>query len=318
MEFTSALPVFIITLREGVEAALVIGIVLALLKKSQQSQLNPWVYGGLGCGLAASVGLGSGLMLLLQKLQTSPQAGAALILPWVKVSFTALAIAMLTWMLIWMTQQARAVKGAVEGSVKSVLQSQASPGWGIGILIFVAVFREGIETALFVAAQFQQDWGALWGAIAGLGGAAAIGWGFFALGLQINLKVFFQVMGVFLLLIVGGLVIGLGKQLDSAIALLDPHLALGNALCPNNPSQNPDRSCILGPLVWDGRQVLPERQFPGILLKTLLGYRERLFLGQIVSYILFLAGAGTLYLRSLSTRTSGTLPPKLQVPEKSP
>ncbi len=318
MEFTSALPVFIITLREGVEAALVIGIVLALLQKSQQSQFYPWVYGGMGCGLAASVGVGFGLTFLLQQLQASQQAGAALILPWVKVSFTALAIAMLTWMLIWMTQQARAAKRAVEGSVQSVLQSQASPGWGIGTLIFVAVFREGIETALFVAAQFQQNWGALWGAIAGLGGAAVIGWGFFALGLRINLKVFFQVMGVFLLLIVGGLVVGLGKQLDSAIALFDQSFALGNALCVNNRSLNPALSCILGPLVWDGRQVLPEQQFPGILLKTLLGYRERLFLGQVVSYILFLVGAGTLYLRSLSDRSSSTPAPKLQVPEKSP
>jgi high-affinity iron transporter len=108
-------------------------------------------------------------------------------------------------------------------------------------------------------------------------------------------------MGVFLLLIVGGLVLGAGKQFDIALQTLQPELCL-------NPV-DPASACILGPLLWDGHLILPERQFPGILLKTFLGYRDRLFVGQVMAYISFLSLAGTLYWRSLTSATaSGQIP----------
>jgi high-affinity iron transporter len=295
VDISAALPTFVITLREGVEAALVVGIVLALLQKAQQPQLQPWVYFGLASGLGGSVLVGVGLSALLQSLQASEQPYAAVLLPFLKLSFSLVAIAMLTWMLIWMTQQARTAKAEIEGSVTQIMTADGRAEWGIWTLIFVAVLREGIETALFIVAQLQSGWASVAGAIAGLIGATGIGWALFALGIRINLKQFFQVMGVFLLLIVGGLVVGATKQLDAALATLNP-LVISN-LCPALP----EGSCILGPLVWDGHLILPDRQFPGILLKTFLGYRDRLFLGQVMTYLIFMTTAGTLYWRSLST-----------------
>jgi high-affinity iron transporter len=209
------------------------------------------------------------------------------------VGFSLGAIAMLTWMLIWMTQQARTAKAEIEGSVTQIIANDGQAEWGIWTLIFVAVLREGIETALFIVAQIQSGWAAVVGAIAGLTGAAVIGWALFALGIRINLKQFFKVMGIFLLLIVGGLVIGATKQLDAALMTLNPLVAPN--LCPTLSGD----SCTLGPLLWDAHLILPDRQFPGILLKTFLGYRDRLFLGQVIAYLTFMTTAGTLYWRSL-------------------
>jgi high-affinity iron transporter len=107
-------------------------------------------------------------------------------------------------------------------------------------------------------------------------------------------------MGIFLLLIVGGLVVGACKQLDSLLNVLSTHFAWASSFCSAASAADPAASCILGPLLWDGHLILPERQFPGILLKTVLGYRERLFLGQVIAYISFLSVAGTLYWRSLN------------------
>jgi high-affinity iron transporter len=307
MDISAALPTFVITLREGVEAALVVGIVLALLQKAQQSHLKVWVYVGVVSGLMVSLLAGTLLSGLLNLLQSSDRAYATVLLPGLKTLFSFTAIGLLTWMLIWMTQQARTAKAEIEGAVAQVLQTDGRAEWGVWTLIFVAVLREGLETALFIVAQLQQGWMPVVGAIAGLLTATGIGWGLFALGIRINLKAFFQVMGIFLLLIVGGLVMGACKQLDLTVSTLEP--LIQQKLCFSVPS--PVSSCLLGPLVWDGRGVLPDGEFPGILLKTFLGYRDRLFLGQCIAYIAFLGVTGSLYWRSLSSKVN------LQTPTSS-
>jgi high-affinity iron transporter len=95
-----------------------------------------------------------------------------------------------------------------------------------------------------------------------------------------------------LLLIVGGLVLSACKQFDGALLILNPTLCL-------TPVTSANTACILGPLLWDAHHLLPEGQFPGILLKTFVGYRDHLFLGQAIAYLLFLGIAGGLYRRSL-------------------
>jgi high-affinity iron transporter len=314
MDISAALPTFVITLREGVEAALVVGIVLALLQKAQQSHLKVWVYVGVISGLIASLLVGTLLSGLLNLLQSSDRPYATVLLPGLKTLFSFTAIGLLTWMLIWMTQQARTAKAEIEGAVTQVLQTDGRAGWGVWTLIFVAVLREGLETALFIVAQLQQGWMPLAGAIAGLIVATGIGWGLFALGIRINLKAFFQVMGIFLLLIVGGLVMGACKQLDFTVSTLEP--LVQQKLCFSVPS--PVSSCLLGPLVWDGRGVLPDGEFPGIVLKTFLGYRDRLFLGQCIAYIAFLGVTGSLYWRSLSSKVNPQTPTSSLQPEILP
>lgn len=297
MDLSAALPTFLITLREGVEAALVVGIVLALLKKVQQSRLNPWVYAGIFAGLVASALVGLLFVGLLQTLKNSSQPYAPVVEPLLEGVFSLIAIALLTWMLVWMTQQAQSAKAEVEGALTEVLQSQANAGWGVFGLIFIAVLREGFETVVFLVAKFQQGWVPVAGALAGIVGATGIGGLLFQLGVKINLRRFFQIMGVFLLLIVAGLVISALKHFDLALGTLSSLDPQFSNICF---SSSPDSSCILGPLVWNGSGILPDKQFPGILLKTLLGYREKLYLGQAIAYCLFLGITGTLYFQSLS------------------
>lgn len=299
MDFTAALPTFIVTLREGFEAALVVGIVLACLKKAGQTQLYRWVDLGIGGGIVASVMVGVLLANTIQGLETAGGFYAPVVKEILAGIFGLVAIAMLSWMLLWMTQQAKSVKSAVEGVINEALIASDGAGKAIFLLIFIAVVREGFETVLFIIAKFQQEWTlpAL-GAVAGLTLAVVMGVLLFALGVKINVRLFFQVMGVFLLLIVGGLVLGVLKHFDSAIALLaqlSPQYA--------NWCFSPGESCILGRQVWDASAFLPDKKFPGIILKSLFGYRQILYLGQIIVYVLFLGIVGTAYFQSLTGKT---------------
>ena len=310
VDLTAGLPAFVITLREGVEAALVVGIVLAALSKNDQSQaLNRYVYQGIAAGIAASIGVGVGLNGLLLSLSRSQQSYAPALQQGLQTGFGIVAIAMLSWMLIWMTQQAKSLKGEIEGAVGQQLDVEATlgaesvglAGRGIFSLIFLAVLREGFETVIFLAAQFQEGWIPVVGAIAGLVGATAIGVGFFKLGVRINLKQFFQVMGVFLLLIVSGLVVGTlshGDRAFLAAAQISPTVA---NWCGDG------ETCWLGFQVWDLSAILSDRAFPGIVLKTLLGYRDKIYLVQAIGWVSFIIGVGGLYFRTLNPGSGMTL-----------
>jgi high-affinity iron transporter len=293
MDFSSALPTFVITLREGTEAALVVGIVLAYLKKAGRTQLNRWVYAGIGAGIAASVLVGILFSGLLSALENSNQAYAPVLKQLLEGGFGLVAIGLLSWMLVWMTQQARQMKSSVEGAITSALQQESAAGWGVFGLISIAVLREGFETVVFIAAQFQQGWIPALGAVAGLLGATLIGFLLFQVGVKINLRQFFQVMGLLLLLIVSGLVVSALRHFDRAARLW---AELGHNLCFSSDS------CILGPQVWDLSQVLPDRQFPGILLKAFFGYTQQLYAVQAVAYLVFLAIVGSIYLQSIGVR----------------
>jgi high-affinity iron transporter len=293
MDLTTALPTFIVTLREGFEAALVVGIVMACLKKAEQTQLYRWVYLGIGGGIIASIAVGFLLAGAIAGVETAGGIYAPVVKQLLQGIFGLVAIAMLSWMLLWMTKQAKSLKGEVEGAISSALDND-NAGKAVFVLIFIAVVREGFETVLFILAKFQQDWTlpAL-GAIAGLTLAAIMGVALFSLGVRINIRLFFQVMGIFLLLIVGGLVMGALQHFDTALALL-------SQLSSNNWCISDSDACILGNQIWDGSSILPDQKFPGIVLKALFGYRQTLYLGQIIAYLAFLGIIGTAYFQSLT------------------
>ncbi|OUL31540.1 hypothetical protein BV372_20255 [Nostoc sp. T09] len=300
MNFSTALPTFVITLREGVEAALVVGIVLALLKKGKQSRLNSWVYAGVGVGIVVSALIGVLFSWVIQALGAINPQYTSVVEPMLEGIFSVLAIIMLSWMLIWMTKQARFMKATVEGAVTEALTQNSNAGWGIFTLILVAVVREGFETVLFIAANFQQGFMPALGAIAGLMTAVAIGVLLFKWGVKINIRQFFQVMGVLLVLIVAGLVVSALKHFDESVANLALSSRATESYCFYYERFTKVHSCILGPMVWNTSKILPDEQFPGIILKTLFGYRENLYLVQAVGYLTFLLTVGGTYLRSIT------------------
>ena len=297
MDFSAVLPTFVVTLREGFEAALVVGIVMACLKKAEQTELYRWVYLGIVGGVVASIAVGFLLAGVISGVEATGGVYAPVIKELLEGIFGLVAIAMLSWMLLWMTKQAKSLKGEVEGAISSALDND-NAGKAVFVLIFIAVVREGFETVLFILAKFQQDWTLpAIGAVAGLVLASVMGIALFSLGVRINIRLFFQVMGIFLLLIVGGLVMGALKHFDAALVMLN-QLTLSQLCLFNNGS------CILGSQVWDGSTFLPDKQFPGIVLKALFGYRQTLYLGQVVAYFSFLITVGIAYFQSLGIKLS--------------
>ncbi len=311
IDFSSALPTFVITLREGVEATLVVGIVLAYLKKAKQTQLNAWVYGGVGAGILASALVGILFSLLIKGLGEANQQYAPVIEPILETTFSVLAIVLLSWMLIWMTQQAKGMKSQVEGAIGTALKDNQAgdnqAGWGIFGLIFFAVLREGFETVLFIAAKFQQGVVPALGAFSGLAVAVLIGVLLFKWGVKINIRLFFQVMGVFLLMIVAGLVISALGHLDTAVANVAQMSRRSADLCFYYERFTKEHACILGPMVLNTAKALPDDKFPGIVLHALFGYTDKLYLVQAVGYGLFLLTVGGIYLQNLTGWTKPAL-----------
>jgi high-affinity iron transporter len=316
MDFSAALPTFVITLREGVEAALVVGIVLACLKKAKAEQLNSSVYAGVIAGIIASALVGVLFSWGIQALSTTYPEYSPVIEPLLEAVFGIVAIALLSWMLIWMTQQARSLKAEIEGSITSAIQQGTGAGWGIFSLIFFAVLREGFETVVFIIAKFQQGLVPAIGAISGIAVAAGIGVLLFKWGVKINIRRFFQVMGVFLILIVAGLVIGVLAHFDQAIASLAQMNRQSESLCfyYEHFAKNP--SCVLGPMVWNTSRVLPDEKFPGLALKALFGYRDQIYVVQAVAYLLFLFTISIVYFNSLTVPKVASAKPQPSMDKK--
>ena len=294
MDFSSVLPTFVITLREGVEAALVTGIVLACLAKAKQSRLNRWVYLGVVAGILVSALIGSLFAWMIESLGTASPIAE----PLLEGVFSLVAVVLLSWMLIWMTQQARSMKSQVEGNLAAALKS--SGGWGVFMIVFIAVLREGFEAVVFIAAKFNEGILPAIGALAGLLGSAAIGVLLFKWGVKLNLRQFFKVMGVLLLLVISGLVVTALGHFDTVMQTLASQNRASESICffYERFARNP--SCILGAHVWDLSKTLPDDRLPGMLLSALFGYTQRLYQVQAIAYILFLGTIGTIYFQSLS------------------
>jgi high-affinity iron transporter len=293
MDLTAAIPVFLITLREGVEAALVVGIVLACLAKANATDLYRSVYQGIAAGVGLSLFLGAIVTWGFQQLGFSDWMYAPALKQVLQGGIAVVAIGLLSWMLIWMTQQAKGLKSAVEQSVQSALGN--STGFGIFSLIFVAVLREGIETVLFIGAQVQQGWVPFLGAIGGMIGATIVGLLIFKGGRRINLRLFFQIMGAVLLLIVAGLVVTALRKAEASLGLLSQINPVWQQLCWGE-----NASCLLGGEIWDLSDRLPDSQFPGLLMKALFGYTQHLYWLQAIAYVAFLSIIGGRYWRSLN------------------
>ncbi len=299
MNLSELLPTFVITLREGVEAALVVGIVLACLKKAKQDQLALWVWLAVLAGVGVSGLIGLVFGWLIQALGTASPIAE----PLLEAVFSGVAIALLSWMLIWMTHQARHLKTQVEGAVNAALHHREMGSAGVIFgLVFVAVLREGFETVVFVIAKFQQGVLPAFGSLAGLLVAAGIGLLLFKWGIKLNLKQFFQAMGVLLLLVVSGLVVTALGHVDTVMATLASQSRATEGLCFYYERFTRVHSCVLGAQVWNLSQVLPDDRFPGLVLSALFGYTQRLYAVQAVAYAVFLITIGSIYFQSLAGR----------------
>jgi len=294
MNFAGALPTFLITFREGEEAALVIGFVLACLRRADRPDLTRYVAPGLIVGLIASALVGVGLTGLMHAMgdRVGPIAE-----PLFEGTVSLIAIGFLTWMLLWMTRHAKSLRSEIEGAVSATFASK-SGGAGVFTLIFLAVVREGFETVLFIAARAQEGPEALAGVTLGIVASGLLGYAIFATGLRIPLRAFFLGMGTILLFIIAGLVLTALKQLDVAAQILSAQNREMD-VCFYYERFVRSHSCVLGPMVYDASRILPDDHFPGVILAALLGYVDRMYRVQAFAHVVFLFTAGFFYFRSL-------------------
>ena len=205
----------LIALREGLEAALVVSIIVAYLVKSDRRDALPKLW--LGVGLAALVPLVAGAIMTWGPKTLTFQAQEIL---GGLLSFVA--VGLVTWMIFWMGKNARELKGELEGSLSKTL-AEGGSGWGVVWIAVVAVGREGVETALFVWATVRSSietsiMQTTAGVVTGLVLAIVLGVLIYQGAVRINLRIFFAVTGYFLIVVAAGIVAcGIGDLQEAGL-----------------------------------------------------------------------------------------------------
>jgi high-affinity iron transporter len=264
---------FLIGLREGVEAALIVGIIVAYLVRTGNRDRLPLVWLGTAAAIAASVLLGALLFVTVGSLDEPYEQlfeGAAMLL----------AAGVVTWMLFWMRSQARTVRGALEADIARSLGTGGA--LGLAVLAFVAVVREGIESALFLFGQVAAAGTAsnddpvavLAGAAVGLLVAAAIGYLVYRGSTRLDLRTFFTWTGVALIFVAAGLV---SRSVHEFAEI--GVIAIGTQTA------------------FDVSGVLPHASGVGQFLRAAFGYSSQPEVVTVVAYLAYLLPVLYLYLR---------------------
>ncbi len=260
----------LITLREGLEAALIIGIILAYLARTGNRRSFKPVW--LGTSLAVLVSLIAGAAIYLLTEEFSGQAeeifeGLAMFV----------AVGVLTWMIFWMRKQAVNIKAHLHTQIQSVLIGGSS--FGLVILAFVVVVREGIETVLFLFAATRVAESPLLFTLGGLLGlviAVGIGYSIYKGSSRLNLRTFFNATSVVLIVFAAGLLAyGIHEFIEAG---------------------------IIPPLVehvWDINHILPEKETFGRFLTAITGYNANPSLVEVIAYPVYLALALGFYFRPI-------------------
>jgi high-affinity iron transporter len=186
----------LIGLREGLEAAIVVTILVAFLVKSERRDALKWVWLGVGAAITMTVAV----FLVIQFGENTISGLAAEAIAGVA---SLVAVAIVTTMVLWMKRAAASMSGELRSDMQRALQTGS---WAVLALAFFAVGREGVETALFMVgyAEAQTSW-PLIGLVIGVLVAAAIAYGMYAGAVRINLAKFFKYTGVFLILVAAGI-----------------------------------------------------------------------------------------------------------------
>ena len=249
---------FFLMLREGLEAALIVGIIAAYLVKLGRSDALRSIWIGVGAALALSVGAGLIVALTVGSLPLAIRASIE--------GIAALsAVVVLTWMLFWMRRQGRAMKGELERGVDVALAVGSTSA--LAGLAFIAVIREGLETVLFLFAIGSSSGSIvplLAASLAGLAVAVGVGVAIFAAGIRIDLRRFFTITGVVLIFVSAGLVTYAIAEFTE-VGLVPPTAT-----------------------VFDLSPMLPESSLLGSLLAGLFGYRSAPTVLELMGYLTYL------------------------------
>lgn len=254
------IPGFLLALREGLEAALIVGIVLGALRKTRHEEFKTTIWWGVAVAIVVSLVAAVALYLVGVSFDgTAEEAFEGITM--------LLAAGVLTWMIFWMHNHSRNISANIEADVHQAARQHSRRA--LFLLAFLAVVREGIELALFLTATSfasgaQQT---VVGALLGLGAVILLAWALFSSLLKLNIRRFFQVTSILLILFAAGLVAHGVHELNEIgwIPAIIEH-------------------------VWDINHIVNENAFAGEILKTLFGYNGNPALTEVIAYIVYFLG----------------------------
>jgi high-affinity iron transporter len=269
---------YLIGLREGLEAALVVSILVAYLVKSQRRELLPRIWAGVG--LAVGVSLAFGFVLFYGPRGLTFEAQEA-----IGGTLSILAVALVTWMIFWMARAARTISGELRGQIDKA----AEGGWFALVLVAVlAVGREGLETALFlwsateaVTRDSNATWQPLLGAGLGIVTAVALGYLLYRGAITINLSRFFAWTGGFLIVVAAGVLSYGVHDLQEAGILPGLHT-----------------------LAWDVSSTIGPSTWYATLLKGVLNFSPVTTVLGAVVWVLYVVPTMTLFVRGVRRRSA--------------
>jgi high-affinity iron transporter len=246
---------FLLMFREGLEAALIAGILFGYLNQTGHADRRRWVWAAIFSASALSLALAVLLNTIGTHLEGRAEAafeGLAMLL----------AVGVLTWMIVWMRRQARYLKTALQAELGVALRS--GHNWGLFGVAFLAVFREGVEMALFLTALslVNDGWATISGVALGLVAATVTGWAIYSSTARLDVRRFFDVTSVLLLIFAAGL-LAHGLHELAEIGWL-----------PELVEQ-----------VWTLRPVLSHDSTGGAILRTLVGYNDSPSLLEMIGYL---------------------------------
>lgn len=256
----------LITLRETLEASLVVGIMLAFLHRTQNRDKNPVIWAGVIAGVSTSMGIG----FLVMKFAGSFEGRSAEIYEGITMLIAA---ALITWMVIWLAVNGKKMRDAIEHKMRIHLETGALIS--LFLLVYTSILREGVETVIFLQAAFMQSqnaamhYGAIAGIVLAIGGAWLLMRGMLK---WFSLQRFFKATGILLMFFAAGLMAHGVHELQEAgvIPIAIEHL-------------------------WDMNHLINENGALGSLLKSIFGYNGNPSLIEAVVYCSYLIGIGSLW-----------------------
>lgn len=263
------LPSFLIMLREGLEAALIVGIIASYLARTGRSDWLPTVWIGVLLAVAVSLFVGAGVLAIgAQFPQKTQELFEAIV--------GSVAVVILISMVFWMRKAARSIRKTMEHDIDAAMADARGPTWALIGMTFFAVAREGLESVFFLLALFQQSPGlaAPLGALLGVLTATLLGYGIYRGGVRLDLRRFFLWTGIFIIFVAAGLASSVLRNLHEA--------GIWNHL------QTP---------VWDMTRTLPVSSITGTVLSGLLGYHDAPVLGEVLVWALVLVVTLYFFLR---------------------
>lgn len=269
---------FLITLREGLEMSLIVGILLAYLARTGHRREFPAVWAGVGFAALASLVAGAVIFATAGEF-----SGRGEQLFEAAAFFTAVAV--LTYMIFWMRREAVTIRATLQARMSQALQ--AGSRTALILLVSVSVGREGIETALFFFATVRASspLAAGFGGVLGLGTAVLLGWLLYRGTYRLDLRMFFNVTSGLLLLVGAGLLTrGVGELHEAG---------------------------LVPPLVehlWNSNHLVSQTSTMGNLLEAMFGYTSTPSLMQVLTYFVYLAVVGWWYLHPVRPHGSGGTP----------